>query len=63
MWGSEGGFELEVKGGELAEASPFGRLRRLFFLQPPPTATFLRVPPRVQYRLQALQKCLGCDKL
>nr|GMC88223.1 Armadillo-type fold [Ipomoea batatas] len=31
----------------------------LFFLHPPPTGTFLKVPPLVQYLLQALQKCLG----
>lgn len=28
----------------------------LFLRQPPPTGTFLKVPPRVQYLLQALQK-------
>lgn len=31
----------------------------LFFLEPPPTGTFLRDPPRVQYLLQVLQKYLG----
>lgn len=36
---------------------------RLFLLQPPPTGTFLRAPPLVQYLLQVLQKCLGCVRL
>lgn len=31
----------------------------LFLRQPPPTGTLLRAPPRVQYLLQVLQKCLG----
>jgi hypothetical protein len=31
----------------------------LFFLEPPPTGTFLRDPPAVQYLLQVLQKYLG----
>ena len=49
---------------EQEEEELFGvLLTLLFFLQPPPTGTFLSVPPLVQYLLQALQKCLGCDKL
>lgn len=54
-WGScKAGFfeevddELEIEGEDL-----------LFFLQPPPTGTFLRDPPLVQYLLQPLQKYLG----
>ncbi|KAJ0910320.1 hypothetical protein HanRHA438_Chr06g0251061 [Helianthus annuus] len=35
----------------------------LFFLEPPPTGTFLRDPPSVQYLLQVLQKYLGCERL
>ena len=35
----------------------------LFFLEPPPTGMFLRVPPSVQYLLQVLQKYLGCVRL
>ena len=35
----------------------------LFFLEPPPTGTFLRDPPSVQYLLQVLQKYLGCVRL
>jgi hypothetical protein len=35
----------------------------LFFLHPPPTGTFRRDPPLVQYLLQPLQKYLGCVKL
>lgn len=35
----------------------------LFFLEPPPTGTFLRVPPSVQYLLQVLQKYLGWLRL
>lgn len=31
----------------------------LFFLEPPPTGTFLKEPPSVQYLLQVLQKYLG----
>ena len=34
-------------------------LLRLLRLQPPPTGTFRRAPPLVQYLLQVLQKCLG----
>lgn len=35
----------------------------LFFLEPPPTGTFLREPPSVQYLRQVLQKYLGCVRL
>lgn len=35
----------------------------LFFLEPPPTGTFLRDPPSVQYLLQVLQKYLGWVRL
>ena len=31
-------------------------LALLFYLQPPPTGTVLKVPPLVQYLLQVLQK-------
>ena len=34
-------------------------LLRLFLRQPPPTGTFRRAPPLVQYLRQVLQKCLG----
>lgn len=36
---------------------------RLFLRHPPPTGTFRRAPPRVQYRRQALQKWRGCERL
>lgn len=35
----------------------------LFLRQPPPTGTFLRAPPLVQYLRQVLQKCRGCVRL
>lgn len=35
----------------------------LFLRQPPPTGTFLRAPPRVQYRLHDLQKWRGWVRL
>ena len=35
----------------------------LFFLEPPPTGTFLSDPPSVQYLLQVLQKYLGWVRL
>jgi len=38
-------------------------LDRRLFLHPPPTGTFLRDPPLVQYLRQPLQKYLGWDKL
>jgi hypothetical protein len=36
---------------------------RLALRQPPPTGTFRRTPPLVQYRRQLLQKWRGCDRL
>lgn len=49
--------------GEEAGPRAGWRLIRLFFRQLPPTGTLRRVPPRVQQRLQALQKCLGWERL
>ena len=48
-----------------AEAGDFELLLLLFlFLRhPPPTGTFLRAPPRVQYRRHVLQKWRGCVRL
>jgi len=45
-------------GGDLA-LLPELPLLLLFLRQPPPTGTFLKAPPRVQYLLQALQKWRG----
>ena len=43
----------------LVVAAAEEREGRLFFLEPPPTGTFLRDPPSVQYLLQVLQKYRG----
>ena len=53
IWGCEAAVraeELEEEAVSMAaeEEIVIGRLRRLFFLHPPPTGTFLRVPPLVQ---------------
>ena len=53
-----GGFRSGTFGDDEAVTETF-----LFFLEPPPTGTFLRDPPSVQYLLQVLQKYLGCVRL
>lgn len=51
-----GGVIIEREGEDEEEEEDEDRL---FFREPPPTGTFLRVPPSVQYLLQVLQKYLG----
>jgi len=40
--------ELEAVSMAAEQGLVIGRFTRLFLLQPPPTGTFLRVPPLVQ---------------
>lgn len=63
-----GGAEVVVGGLRFSDNIFLERVddeeeERLFFLEPPPTGTFLRDPPSVQYLLQVLQKCLGWVRL
>ena len=71
--GSESGFDNDnegvVRSGSFfacADADDGGGadgVDLLFFLEPPPTGTFLREPPSVQYLLHVLQKYLGWERL
>lgn len=54
---------VEVVALEVGVAVEEEEVDLLFFLEPPPTGTFLRDPPSVQYLLQVLQKYLGCVRL
>jgi hypothetical protein len=47
MCGWEGGSGFALGAPSMAEAA-VGLFTRLFFRHPPPTGTFLRVPPLVQ---------------
>lgn len=73
MWAITSAAQL-LEGTAPADAAPDCRsddagdfellpLLLLFLRHPPPTGTFLRAPPLVQYLRQVLQKWRGCVRL